>query len=220
MRNSSWLIIVILSLFSYSATLAQQNPITNLVDQPKWEIGTDLLWLIDKNTLPKYSLLVRRKIGQHGAIRLRGGYTKKSVQPHFPNENEDNQYSLIRIGYEYQKNLSLKNGSVKSLVYGGLDLFSRYQFDSFQLENTITNPGQVLVVRVNETTNDKGGAAFIGFKYFLTTYISLSAESSFQLSSLQFSSRGSAPGFNSGIDYTVGTYQFLPLNTINFSFHF
>lgn len=208
------------SFFWFSTVFAQQAPISDLVAQPKWEIGTDLLWLINKQTLPKYSLLVRRRIGQSGAFRIRGGYLKNSNQPQLLSENNQNEYSLIRIGYEYQKKLSVKGGLVKSLLYGGLDVFSRYQFDSYLLQNTSLTPGQITNIRVNEITRDKGGACFIGFKYYATTYLSVSAESSFQVSSLSFSQAGSTAGFNSEISYTVGSYQFLPLNTVNLSFHF
>lgn len=212
-----WLLIF--CFFSLSLR-AQQASVVNRVGEPKWEVGTDLLWLIDKNTIPKYALLVRRQIGQHGAIRLRGGYLKNSVQPHLLNENNQDESVLIRIGYEYQRVLSVKNGTTKSLVYGGLDLFSRYQYDSFLVQNATLNPGQITNIRVNEITRDKGGACFVGFKYFLTTYLSLSAESSFQVSSLYFSQAGSTVGFNSEISYRIGSYQLLPLNTVNLSFHF
>lgn len=199
---------------------AQQTPISDIVIQPKWEVGTDLLWLIDKNTLPKYSLLIRRQIGQHGAVRFRGGYLKNSTQPHLLSENNQDEATLIRVGYEYQKKLSIKSGPTKSLVYTGIDVFFRYQFNSFLIQNTTLNPGQITNIRVNEVTRDRGGTCFIGFKYFMTSYLSLSAESSFQLSSLYFSQAGSAAGFSSEINYTVGSYQFLPLNTVNLSFHF
>ena len=202
---------------------AQQRPVTDLTSQPKWEVGTDLLGLIDKNTLPKYSLLIRRQMGQHGAIRLRGGYQKDPTYLSWRQAN-NNTSSLIRIGYEYQKPLSSLAGSTKSLIYGGIDVFSRYEKD--YVEDYVTPYPAPYVgtgTAILSTTREKGGAIFIGFKYFLTHYLSLSVESSFQISQVRYSQRETA--FLRQYDYVIdflprSDIQFLPINTVNLSFHF
>lgn len=207
--------------FSHSL-LAQQASVVDAVSQPKWEVGTDLLWLIDKNTLPKYALLVRRQIGQHGAVRLRGGYLKNSNYLAF-REFNSNTASLIRIGYEYQKPLSTLKGSTKSMLYGGVDYFWRYENNRYGIYDVQTPAPTVGTgLGTNDITHERGGAAFIGFKYFVTTYLSFSVESSFQISHVDYSQE--ERGFNSGYyaynELSRDSYQFLPLNTITLSFHF
>jgi len=201
---------------------AQQEPITNLVTKPKWEVGMDLLWLVNKNTLPRYSLLVRRKIGQHGAIRLRGGYLKNSNYMAFRDFNY-NTASLIRVGYEYQRALSTQKNSVKSLVYGGLDYFWRYENNYYYIWD-IQSPAPYTGtgVIVTEITHEHGEAVFIGFKYFVTNYLSLSTESSLQISHINYSQEevGFTNGYHALNTWPRNTYQLLPINTLTLSFHF
>jgi hypothetical protein len=215
----TWLLSLCWSPFF---STAQQRPTAELVHDPKWEIGTDLLWLIDKNTLPKYSLLVRRKIGQYGAIRLRGGYLKNSTDLAF-RQNNYNTASLIRIGYEYQKVLSTREDNTKSLVYGGLDYFWRYEnndYDIYDLANNGVN--LALTINTKDITHERGGAAFVGFKYFVTTYMSFSVESSFQASHVKYSQqeRGLSSRYSAYNEWQRDSFKVLPINTLTISFHF
>ncbi|WP_338868516.1 hypothetical protein WBJ53_17735 [Spirosoma sp. SC4-14] len=222
MRRTIYFLFFLFVFISPGITNAQQVPIANLVEEPKWEVGTDLLWLIDKNTLPKYSLLVRRKIGQHGAIRLRGGYLKNSNYMAF-RQFDYNTASLIRIGYEYQKVLSTQKNSTKSLVYGGIDYFWRYENNYYYIWD-IPNPAPYVGTGaiITEITHEQGGVLFIGYKYFVTRHLSLSAESSFQISHINYSQdeRGFTSGYHAYNEFPRTSYQFLPLNTLTLSFHF
>lgn len=214
-----WLLFLFIPTHSL---LAQERITENLISQPKWEVGMDLLWLIDKNTLPKYTLLVRRQIGQHGAIRLRGGYLKNSNYLAFRELNY-NTASLIRIGYEYQKPLSTLKGNTKSMLYGGVDYFWRYENNLYEIYNVQTPaPTTGTGLATHDITHERGGAAFIGFKYFVTSYLSFSVESSFQISHVDYSQE--EQGFNSAYyaynELPRDSYQFLPLNTLMLSFHF
>ena len=67
----------------------------------KWEVGTDLLWLVNKNILPRYSLMLRRNIGKYGAIRVRGGgdsYSSATTSY----DGQDSKAYQVRAGYEYR----------------------------------------------------------------------------------------------------------------------
>lgn len=215
----NWLLsLCCLSFFSS----AQQVPTIDLVNEPKWEIGIDLLGLIDKNILPNYSLLVRRKVGQHGAIRVRGGYLKNSTDLAFRELNY-NTASLIRIGYEYQKTLSKRGTIARSLVYGGLDYFWRYENNMYTIYDLPNNGlNLALSITTNDITHEKGGVAFVGFKYFLTTYLSFSLESSFQASRVNYSQneRGLANNYHAYNEFQRDSFKLLPINTVMVSFHF
>lgn len=222
MRLCIWISINILLLFWGFEALGQRISISDLVDEPKWEVGADLLWLINKNTLPKYSLLARRKIGQHGAIRLRGGYLKNSDYLAFRQENY-NIASLLRIGYEYQKPLSTLKDRTKSMFYVGLDYFWRYE-NNLNSYYDITTPAPYVGVGLTskDITHEQGAAAFVGFKYFVTAYLSFSAESSFQISHVNYSQeeRGFTSRWYAYNEFPRDSYQLLPLNTVIISFHF
>ncbi|MGA0555342.1 hypothetical protein ACO2Q8_01735 [Larkinella sp. VNQ87] len=220
-KNLRYFILINLLLNTF---LVQAQGLTkdSVSSQPKWEVGTDLLGLLNKNTLPNYSLLVRRKVGRNGAFRLRGGYIKNSEYIAFRDRNY-NQASLLRIGYEHQKILTISKGAIKSRMYGGIDLFSRYQRDNYSIWD-IPNPEPYsgTGVDVIETTQERGGAALIGFQYFVTRFLSLSIESSFQISRVFYSQneRGFASGYHTYLEFPRNSYQFIPINTIGLSFHF
>lgn len=222
MKICTIILLFWLSPFFSFITVAQPKKSDNLVENPKWEVGTDLLWLINKNTLPYYTILIRRKIGKYGAVRLRGGYQKNSNYLSF-RQFDFNTASLIRLGYEYQKPLSRLNGTTKSLLYGGVDYFWRYLNNYYYIYD-IQNPAPYIGAGVisTEITHEQGGAAFIGFKYFATHYLSLSVESSFQISHVNYSQeeRGFTSGYFAYNLFPRNSFQVLPLNTITLSFHF
>ncbi len=219
MRNY---LILILSICLLNRGIAQNSSIDDVVTGTKWEVGTDLLWLIDKNTLPKYSLLFRRKVGQHGAIRLRGGYLKNANYLAF-RRYDFNTASLLRLGYEYQKVLSRQNGGEKLLLYGGVDYFWRYENNHYYIWDLVNPPPYVGTgVITTDITREQGGALFIGFKYFIRKNISLSAESSFQVSHVAYSQdeRGFVSGYRTYNEFPRDSYQLLPINVLNLSVHF
>jgi hypothetical protein len=82
----------------------------------KWELGTDLLFLFDKNQLPDYSIFVSRKIGEKGfSLRSRVGFEMDFFKPKIKHSNQLDEYQnynyLVMIGIERDfANFPLGNG--------------------------------------------------------------------------------------------------------------
>ena len=67
----------------------------------KWEIATDLLWLIDKNQIPASNIFVRKHItrenGKLGAQRLRVGVSFDDNDGQF--DDSDNYFGMFEKQY-------------------------------------------------------------------------------------------------------------------------
>lgn len=66
-------------------------------DKPKWEVGTDLLWLVGKNTLPDYSIFARYKLSEENVLRLRVGTSVSEVKKSFPRLSDERGF-MLRLG--------------------------------------------------------------------------------------------------------------------------
>lgn len=174
---------------------------------PKWEVGADLLWLINKNTLPKYSVLAKRLISPKSAVRLRGGINFTPPMEDIVNDYDRKEYYL-RGGYEKRKMLS---GPKLSLIYG-VDALYRYQRDFFyDLSGPVNNPYLLI------TTEEFGASVFVGVRFSVHKNISLSTESSFQATRNQTNKIRIGVGAR---QYDYPSFQSFPLNTINIGIHF
>lgn len=76
-------------------------------ESPKWEIGTDLLWLVGKNSLPDYSLFSRWHYKPNRAFRIRIG-TDVQTNPIRPRKVFKANF-MIRLGHEWSKQIAKKN---------------------------------------------------------------------------------------------------------------
>ncbi len=210
--------LLLLTWLLIGSNLAAQTTDT---DKPKWEIGTDLLWLINKNTLPEYSLLVRRQIGEKGALRSRIGIATSEANRSIPRLWDKGNY-MIRIGYERHKQLE------KNLIaYYGLDL--HYSYSKKILESPVFN-NWLTPLYLNEFLGAQGNyltsatraiglIGVVGFRYKLSNYLSVSAESNLNVYGGRQSLDVPFPFYKS---YTyVGYHEITisPISTINFSFH-
>ena len=146
---------------------------------PKWEIGTDLLWLVGKNSLPEYSLLGRYKLSEENVLRARIGVASSDTK-HVVPRLQDKRNLLFRLGYERNRLLSDDLG-----IYFGSDILYQYN------QGYILNPSEdykpyysALYVLgqfpfpIKLVTNELGYVAFVGIKYHLTDNLSVSMESS------------------------------------------
>ena len=124
--------------FSVSpVVLAQDMEYEQAILPKSWEVGTDLLWLINKNQLPPSNIFVRRNLetqkGTRHGWRLRVGADvsiRDSVNVTDPIDNELNEtYLLLQIGHEWQYSVS-----EKALLYFGADLSFSFKR---RLENKI-----------------------------------------------------------------------------------
>lgn len=96
------LLLLLLSLVAHSGLAQSEKP-------PKWELGTDLLFLFHKSQLPDYSLFATRKLGEKGyALRSRVGFDLYSFRPNQPQrrqiQDEQRYNYMLMIGIENELN--------------------------------------------------------------------------------------------------------------------
>lgn len=207
--------------------LASGSLIAQTTDTPKWEVGTDLLWLINKNTLPAYSWQIKRYHKPLAAWRLRIGsdFGSKEIRSSF---DMDKANFMIRLGHEWGKNAG-KN----TVVFWGME--AHYQKDKIQdwlLPIPVTAPYYIPDYRLQI-----GGAAFIGFRYFVSSNLSLSIESAFKVFQRSYGlntySKGSIMLTPDNYELEAGKIKFVyvtalkstilqlqPIQVFNISYHF
>ena len=137
LKNYILCIILLVSVSSKSIGQTKDSNPNQYILTESWEIGTDLLWLINKNQLPPSNIFVRRNLetqkGTRHGWRLRVGADvsiRDSVNVTDPIDNELNEtYLLLQIGHEWQYSVS-----EKALLYFGADLSFSFKR---RLENKI-----------------------------------------------------------------------------------
>ncbi len=193
--------IIIFSSLFFSYTLHAQNA-------NKWEIATDFLWLIDKNTLPKYSILVKRSISEKGKIRLRIGYDKNSSYAQLIKNEGGNKALLIRLGYEHTYQLSHPDFQIYFGLEGSYSYSTRIYSGYFDPVSQITE--------LNRDDITKGGiVGVLGFRYLINESFSVSTESTVSVSRVGLKTLKRT-------NYQTSINEFLvsPISVLNFSFHF
>lgn len=136
----------------------------------RWDVSTDLLPLIGKNTLPNYSVMVRRGIGHNQALRFRlGTELRRAVTT---NDNFKSNV-LLQLGYEFQRPVSNK-----VQVFGGLDLVYRKK-DTELI--ALAFLGGTNSVSYPDTERTTGFVGFAGVKVFVLPSLSLSIENTLSL---------------------------------------
>lgn len=192
----------------------------------KWEIGTDLLWLLDKNSLPKYSIFARRILSDKSALRLRFGADIKT-DPRNLGLGVEKASFLLRVGYEKRKKMA-RNAN----MFWGFDAHFRKE----NIEAYLIQLPQVKPLYYPDYSWQLGGVAVLGFRYFLGDHFSISAESSLAAYYREFSSNHYTGGslivingnYTNGGDfvflYRTNLKSFVlemsPMQVLNFSYHF
>jgi hypothetical protein len=191
-----------------------------------WEIGLDLLWLIDKNQLPSTTLFARYNFSngkeEKRAWRFRLGIDNSTYDSTQINDPRDNEIDIIspyvRVGYEWQKAIS-----EKASYFYGVDVSTLYsQYKS----KIVIYPGPNLL-QVTDKTWEFGVIPFIGFKYLPIKWFAISAESSLnvayrirrekdKVTDIDFPND---PGFNGKIDINELKISLVPMSVINLSFY-
>jgi hypothetical protein len=191
----------------------------------QWEIGLDLLWLIDKNQVPSTSIFARYNFtkdkSKKRALRFRLGVNTNlydSTQIVNPQDNEIDIFApYIRPGFEWQQAINDKTS-----YFYGIDLSVLYYQNKFK---KIIYPGPNLFQGTYKTW-ELGAVGFIGFKYKPTKWIALSVESSFNLiyrirrdedkvTDINFPND---PGGRGKIDVNDLTVSFTPITVVNISY--
>ncbi|NJL13916.1 MAG: hypothetical protein HC913_13535, partial [Microscillaceae bacterium] len=201
-----------------------QSPTPDSLIRYKWEIATDLLWLIDKNTVPRFSVFGRMNIttknGKHRAWRLRLATDFSKVDSSQINgtvPTDMDRFGIYsQLGYEWQKT------EKKFCWFYGTDFLFEYESLKHRAIGVINKTGS------NFDIWTMGLTGFLGIKYFIHPRFSISGETNFQFTYNSFKRTGFATGLNSP-DFT-GTqsaenrsewnFTFQPLYVLNLGFHF
>ncbi len=227
MKKNTNKIILALAILSTFTTYGQTKKKQNERDTTKqWEIGLDLLWLIDKNHVPPTTLFVRYNFvndkNEKRAWRFRLGVdysTYDSAQLPNPRDNEiDIVAPYMRLGYEWQKEINQK-----SSYFFGVDFSAFY---SQYKAKIVIYPGPNLL-QATDKTWEFGAIPFIGFKYRPTKWLAISTEISLnfiyrirreedKVTDINFPND---PGGQSKIDVNDFTTGFQPISVINLCFY-
>lgn len=154
--------------------------ITDEVPRLPWSVGTDLLWLIDKNSLPSTSIFVRRNVQPEnkmpGAIRMRMGFRLDDFSTNLTNADllEYNDFDiLLRLGYELQ----VQKGNHQ--FFYGVDMHISYAYRyARRMSFTDSEFGSNQKWISRDHIWNVGPIGFIGYQYFLTPNVSFSIEAS------------------------------------------
>lgn len=214
---------------------------------PKWEIATDLLWLIDKQNVSPTSIFIRKhfttKNGQKSALRGRIGLDLESIS--IPDDIPDatigigvgtasNDFKIspiLHLGYEWRTSIT-----PKLIFYRGIEVFGGHTWYNF------IRIIEIQTVDYYGKTNNKwtdlrlGTSGIIGFQYFFTKHFSASYELTATLNYLKQRGKVSVEYFDNitnaprpdalGLSYplrvpkNITTFKFQPISVINLSFHF
>lgn len=168
------LLLLLLSFAAHSGLAQSENP-------PKWEIGTDLLFLFDKNQLPDYSLFATRKLGDKGyALRSRVGFDMTFVYPRTvsdsPFYSNGQRYNYLAMA-GLEKEFSKLNPTKGTKVYWAVDFAFSQSIQNNQAKAFQQGLDTVFVVQKSRD-NIYAIAGSIGVKQTITPSISIRLESS------------------------------------------
>lgn len=183
MQQKLWKgLLALLMFFCLSQPPAEAQEIKkDSITRYKWEVGTDLLWLIDKNSAPRNSVFIRRnfttKNGKLRAWRLRVSgklYLDKSDDGATAFDSlEIQDYAMfIRTGYEWQKQYG------KFQLNYGIDAHFSWEKTKAEGARQVEINGMPVTVLTSyySQTWQSGLVPFVGAKYFITPRWGLSAE--------------------------------------------
>lgn len=212
----------------------------------KWELSTDVLFLTNKASIPPH-LFVRRHF-KNSALRLRLGVGNKKTDlygilfvgqtsPAVGGGIETTPTvfsSRIDMGYEWRKTEG------KLFYYSGGDMFFNYAYEkSIQQQSPQNNPNNITYAQIFQKNNYIIGLALIGgIGYRVHPRMSVSAETGLQfgLNRIRGNVRveeypiddPNTPSNSNMYDITYHSirlinesfFNFLPIRSINLSFHF
>jgi hypothetical protein len=225
-KNAVKIILALLILFTTSAYGQTKKKKAERDTTKQWEIGLDLLWLIDKNQVPSTSLFARYNFVNYNnkkrAWRFRLGVDNSTYDSSQINDPRDNEIDIIspylRTGYEWQKEIS-----DKASFFYGVDMSTLYsQYKS----KIVLYPGPNLY-QVTDKTWEFGVIPFLGFKYRPAKWLAVSTESSLnfiyrirrekdKVTDINFPNSSGGQG---KIDINEFRVRLIPITVINLSFY-
>lgn len=217
-------------IISFAITTRGQENKKKLKDSTRhWEVGLDLLWLINKNQVPATSIFFRYnfqdKQQRHKAWRVRLGFDTNnldSVQIAGKDIKIDKISPYLRSGFEWQKVISSHFG-----YFYGTDISVNYTYtkDS-RLYNIFPSNDRVL-----SESKDKswlfGAHGFFGIMYRPIKWFSISSETSinfiyqireFRLTSVDPANPQIAYSGTSGFDSNSVRTSINPISVLNICF--
>jgi len=221
-----FLLLILLGLVICNVT-AQKKKRNDTIKS--WEVGSDLLWLIDKNQQPGQSIFVRTNFvtekNKLRAWRLRFGLNmsyRDSTNIGDPLDNELNDiFILARVGYEWQFKVE-----ENALLYYGVDLgFSYSRIYEKRILTLLPPPG--VLYQDTFTTYTPEVIGFIGCRYNPRPWVSLSLEASMQVAyrirrnpfkatNLNFPDDEGDHGLRNAEELKI---NLVPITYLNISFH-
>ncbi|NOU16760.1 MAG: hypothetical protein HOO91_04300 [Bacteroidales bacterium] len=201
----------------------------------RFEVGTDLLWLVDKNSLPGYclQLKINNRSKKHlGAFRFKIGMNLKTTDTTdlttFTNDYDT--YKTRTSSYFFRSGYQLSYNYSKLKLFWGVDLhlgyykfFNDYYWrlgtDNYKMYNTRTY-----------TRIQYGLIGFIGASYSITPRVSVLVESNCSMLYSKIKNREHSyyPDFpgsendnkSNWYDSNVLDVNIIPISTISINIHF
>lgn len=168
-----YIIFFLLTFIPFQSSFGQTNDSTK-----QWELGFDLLWLIDKQPLSFTTAFVRVNNPQKNkAWRLRFGGRLSYIEAPTNSIPSDDRFTEIRsfvaLGHEWQKEVAQDVS-----FYYGMDLGARLNYRRWEIPNT-SDP---TTRNIKEREWRFESMPFVGFKYKFTNWLAASVESAMLLS--------------------------------------
>ncbi len=218
---------IFLSLW-FGSELKSQDTSTGIAFKiPKWEIGTDLLPLIGKNSLPDYSLFSRWHYKPNRALRVRIG-TDLQTDPKRNTRKIFKANFMARLGHEWSKKIAKETE-----LFGGVEF--HYQKD--EIQSWLLPAPNALPFYFPDYSWQIGGVAFIGCRYFFNRNFSISTETSLKGAQRTYGLNNYTGGlvivtpdnfvleggslkflYQTPVRGTV--FEIRPIQVLNFSYHF
>lgn len=181
------LILLLIKVTLLGVAQTNSGKVNNKDTIPKYrfEVGTDLLWLIDKNELPDFSLHLKihnKSKKYHGAYRFMAGinyfYQDSTLFTVSDKSNiKKTSTYVFRSGYQFISHYD------KIQLYYGADLhFSYSKYSTDAPYGYVLDSDGIYYARSNLeiiNTYESGIIGLMGVSYFINSRISFSLESNF-----------------------------------------
>ena len=183
MKNIISLLIVCTAIYSLPQRVHSQE-----LKFKKWEVGTDILWLLKKNRIPLFYLANTRKMAKkkesgHKIIRyrFRAWFDLKSpnetglnrISSTGQTENKINYSMYFRIGYGFEKK---KNKLIFNYGLDGVFEFKKIETETKYAWNNLTT-----IATLDFKENYYGISPFMELAYPISSWIKISTEANIDL---------------------------------------
>ena len=214
--NTTTKLLILLTICSVGHANAQskEKP-ASITPTGKWEVATDLLWLIDKNQYPP-SIFVRRHTNR-GAWRMRiaGSVARRREIVAIPQLRVTQEYWLVP-GYEWHLRLPNK----RTIPYLGVDLPLFYNIDRDPSDYLL--PPQTQVSSTVSSYLSLGVAGVFGIRHHISKQFSVSVELnarlSYQKTKITSQTNNSPNEVRQNQSEIIS--QIIPLQVLSLSYHF